>query len=148
MRTIILLTISNLFMNLAWYGHLKFRNNALWIAILVSWGIAFFEYLFQVPANRIGSYEWTVPQLKVTPGMHHADRLHARGFRALSFAGAVELPRLLFAHRGRGLFRVQILGLCVQCNPHRASARFARWTRSIFSWLMCTPPKTRSRRAS
>ncbi len=65
MRTIILLTISNLFMNLAWYGHLKFRNHALWIAILVSWGIAFFEYLFQVPANRIGSYEWTVPQLKV-----------------------------------------------------------------------------------
>src|SRR6266850_2524311 len=65
MRTIILLTISNLFMNLAWYGHLKFRNYPLWIAILVSWGIAFFEYIFQVPANRIGSYEWTVPQLKV-----------------------------------------------------------------------------------
>jgi len=40
-------------------------QHALWIAILVSWGIAFFEYLFQVPANRIGSYEWTVPQLKV-----------------------------------------------------------------------------------
>ena len=65
MRTIILLTISNLFMNLAWYGHLKFRNSALWMAILVSWGIALFEYIFQVPANRIGSYEWTVPQLKV-----------------------------------------------------------------------------------
>src|SRR5712672_1586168 len=65
MRTIILLTISNLFMNLAWYGHLKFRNYALWIVILMSWGIAFFEYLFQVPANRIGSSEWTLPQLKV-----------------------------------------------------------------------------------
>ena len=65
MRTIILLTMSNLFMNLAWYGHLKFRNYPLWIAILVSWGIALFEYIFQVPANRIGSYEWTVPQLKV-----------------------------------------------------------------------------------
>ena len=52
-------------MNLAWYGHLKFRNCALWIAVLASWGIAFFEYLFQVPANRIGSYQWTVPQLKV-----------------------------------------------------------------------------------
>jgi uncharacterized protein (DUF486 family) len=65
MRTIILLAISNLFMNLAWYGHLKFRNCALWIAVLASWGIAFFEYLFQVPANRIGSYQWTVPQLKV-----------------------------------------------------------------------------------
>ena len=65
MRTIILLAISNLFMNLAWYGHLKFRNSALWIAVLASWGIAFFEYLFQVPANRIGSYQWTVPQLKI-----------------------------------------------------------------------------------
>ena len=65
MRTIVLLTISNLFMNLAWYGHLKFRDRALWLAILVSWGIAFFEYLFQVPANRVGSREWTVPQLKI-----------------------------------------------------------------------------------
>jgi uncharacterized protein (DUF486 family) len=52
-------------MNLAWYGHLKFRNRALWIAVLANWGIAFFEYLFQVPANRIGSHQWTVPQLKV-----------------------------------------------------------------------------------
>jgi uncharacterized protein (DUF486 family) len=65
MRTIILLTASNLFMNLAWYGHLKFRIYPIWIAILASWGIAFFEYLFQVPANRIGSDEWTVPQLKI-----------------------------------------------------------------------------------
>jgi uncharacterized protein (DUF486 family) len=52
-------------MNLAWYGHLKFRDSPLWIAVLVSWGIAFLEYLFQVPANRIGSYEWTVPQPKI-----------------------------------------------------------------------------------
>ena len=65
MKTIVLLTISNAFMNLAWYGHLKFRNQALWLVILASWGLAFFEYCFQVPANRIGSYEWTVPQLKV-----------------------------------------------------------------------------------
>jgi uncharacterized protein (DUF486 family) len=65
MRTIILLAISNLFMNLAWYGHLKFRNSPLWIAVLASWAMAFFEYLFQLPANRIGSDQWTVPQLKV-----------------------------------------------------------------------------------
>jgi uncharacterized protein len=64
-KTIILLTVSNIFMNLAWYGHLKFRNEPLWIVILASWGLAFFEYIFQVPANPIGSYEWTVPQLKV-----------------------------------------------------------------------------------
>jgi hypothetical protein len=64
-KTIILLTISNLFMNLAWYGHLKFKDQPLWIVILVSWGVAFFEYLFQVPANRLGSDQWSVPQLKV-----------------------------------------------------------------------------------
>jgi uncharacterized protein (DUF486 family) len=65
MKTVLLLILSNTFMNLAWYGHLKFRDKPLWIVILVSWGIAFFEYVFQVPANRIGSYEWSVPQLKV-----------------------------------------------------------------------------------
>ena len=64
MRTIFLLTISNIFMTFAWYGHLKHRNIALWRVILISWGIAFFEYLFQVPANRIGSYEFTSAQLK------------------------------------------------------------------------------------
>ena len=65
MKTIILLVLSNTFMNLAWYGHLKFKHSALWIAILVSWGIALFEYIFQVPANRLGSDQWTVPQLKI-----------------------------------------------------------------------------------
>jgi uncharacterized protein (DUF486 family) len=64
MRTIILLTISNIFMTFAWYGHLKYRTSALWKVILVSWGIAFFEYCFQVPANRIGSYEFNTAQLK------------------------------------------------------------------------------------
>jgi hypothetical protein len=52
---IVLLTISNTFMTFAWYGHLKFEKTALWIVVLVSWGIAFFEYCFQVPANRIGN---------------------------------------------------------------------------------------------
>ena len=65
MKTITLLFISNTFMNLAWYGHLKFKDQPLWIVILASWGIAFFEYMFQVPANRIGSNEWSVTQLKV-----------------------------------------------------------------------------------
>jgi uncharacterized protein (DUF486 family) len=64
MRTILLLTISNIFMTFAWYGHLKYRHAALWKAILVSWGIAFFEYCFQVPANRLGSYEFNGAQLK------------------------------------------------------------------------------------
>lgn len=64
MRTIVLLTISNIFMTFAWYGHLKFRNVPLWKVIVASWGIAFFEYCFQVPANRVGSYEFNGAQLK------------------------------------------------------------------------------------
>ena len=61
---IVLLLISNIFMTFAWYGHLKFKNTALWIVILVSWGIAFVEYCFQVPANRIGSQYFETAQLK------------------------------------------------------------------------------------
>ena len=59
-----LLTISNIFMTFAWYGHLRHRSSALWIVILVSWGIAFFEYCFQVPANRIGYNYYNAAQLK------------------------------------------------------------------------------------
>lgn len=63
--TALLLVISNVFMTLAWYGHLKFKDKPLWLAILASWAIAFFEYLFQVPGNRIGSTNYTLMQLKV-----------------------------------------------------------------------------------
>ena len=62
---ILMLTISNVFMTFAWYGHLRHKSTALWIVILVSWGIAFFEYCLQVPANRIGSNYFSVTQLKV-----------------------------------------------------------------------------------
>ena len=61
---IILLTISNVFMTFAWYGHLRFKHTALWIVILVSWLIAFVEYCFQVPANRIGHQYFDAAQLK------------------------------------------------------------------------------------
>jgi len=61
---IFLLLISNIFMTFAWYGHLKFKSSALWAVILVSWGIAFFEYCFQVPANRIGYSTYNAAQLK------------------------------------------------------------------------------------
>ena len=64
MTTIVLLTISNIFMTFAWYGHLKYRQAPLFKVILISWGIAFFEYCFQVPGNRIGSYEFSAVQLK------------------------------------------------------------------------------------
>lgn len=64
MRTIALLTISNVFMTIAWYGHLRHKEVALWKAILVSWLIAFVEYCFQVPANRYGHGQFTAAQLK------------------------------------------------------------------------------------
>jgi len=60
-----MLTCSNIFMNAAWYGHLKYKSSPLIVAILASWGIAFFEYCLQVPANRIGNEALTVTQLKV-----------------------------------------------------------------------------------
>lgn len=62
---IIMLVISNVFMTFAWYGHLKFKSTALIAVILVSWGLAFFEYIFQVPANRLGSEYYTTAQLKI-----------------------------------------------------------------------------------
>ena len=64
MRTIVLLLISNVFMTFAWYGHLKYKDTALWKVVLTSWGIAFFEYCFQVPANRLGSSQFSTAQLK------------------------------------------------------------------------------------
>jgi uncharacterized protein len=64
MRTIILLTLSNVFMTIAWYGHLKYKNSPLFKVILISWFIAFVEYCFQVPANRIGHNQFSAAQLK------------------------------------------------------------------------------------
>lgn len=61
---VLLLTASNIFMTFAWYGHLKFKSASLWTVILVSWGIAFFEYCLQVPANRIGHEHYSAAQLK------------------------------------------------------------------------------------
>ncbi|HEX2881082.1 MAG TPA: DMT family protein [Polyangiaceae bacterium] len=65
MLTILLLIASNLFMTVAWYGHLKYKESPLWLAILASWGIAFFEYCLQVPANRWGYGQFSAFQLKV-----------------------------------------------------------------------------------
>jgi len=64
MLTVALLTVSNVFMTFAWYGHLKYKNAALWKVVLISWGIAFLEYCFQVPANRIGHGQFDAAQLK------------------------------------------------------------------------------------
>jgi len=64
LRTVLLLVASNTFMTVAWYGHLRFKDRALWIVVLASWGIAFFEYCLAVPANRFGSYAYSPAELK------------------------------------------------------------------------------------
>ncbi len=64
MQTLFLLLLSNVFMTFAWYGHLKFKHLPLLTVILVSWGIALFEYMLMVPANRIGHGQFTAAQLK------------------------------------------------------------------------------------
>jgi uncharacterized protein len=65
-QTVLLLVVSNLFMTVAWYAHLKELNTRPWyVAAFVSWGVALFEYLFQVPANRIGHSEYSVAKLKI-----------------------------------------------------------------------------------
>jgi uncharacterized protein (DUF486 family) len=65
-QTVLLLVLSNVFMTFAWYAHLKELSSKPWlIAALVSWGVALFEYLLQVPANRIGHTVMSVPQLKI-----------------------------------------------------------------------------------
>ena len=66
MQTILLLTLSNVFMTFAWYGHLgSLKEKAWYVAVFASWGIAFFEYLLQVPANRIGSRDYSFAELKI-----------------------------------------------------------------------------------
>lgn len=62
---IVLLTISNIFMTFAWYGHLRFKSAPLWLVIVASWGIAFFEYILMVPANRWGHHVYTATELKI-----------------------------------------------------------------------------------
>jgi uncharacterized protein len=61
---VLLLIGSNVFMTLAWYGHLKFTDRPIWLVIFAAWGIAFFEYCLQVPANRLGHVVYSAPQLK------------------------------------------------------------------------------------
>lgn len=65
MKTVILLVISNIFMTLAWYGHLKYKEKPIVWVILISWSVALLEYVFQVPANRIGSQTFSITQLKI-----------------------------------------------------------------------------------
>lgn len=65
MKTVLLLVCSNVFMTMAWYGHLKYKSVGLWTVIFASWLIALPEYMLQVPANRFGHATFTAPQLKI-----------------------------------------------------------------------------------
>ena len=101
---IALLIGSNIFMTFAWYGHLKFTDRPLWIVILVSWGIAFFEYCLQVPGNRIGYSRLQPRAIEDNPGNHHAGRF--RGVLDFVFerCDQMESPRRLRADRRGGVF--------------------------------------------
>ena len=97
-----LLLLSNTFMTIAWYGHLRFRKAPLIVAILASWGIAFFEYTLQVPANRIGYRALSAYQLKV---MQEAITLVVFMIFAALWLGegrAAAVPGLVRADPGRG----------------------------------------------
>jgi uncharacterized protein (DUF486 family) len=103
MTTIVLLTISNIFMTFAWYGHLKYRQAPLFKVIVISWGIALFEYCFQVPANRIGSYEFSAVQLKTIQEVITLT-VFSGVLRVISRrTNQVELHRWICADRGGGV---------------------------------------------
>ena len=84
LTTIALLCISNVFMTFAWYGHLKFKDQPLWLVIVASWGIAFVEYCFAVPANRWGSAVYSAAELK---GIQEIVTLSVFGVFAWAYLG-------------------------------------------------------------
>ena len=109
LRSVILLLLSNCFMTAAWYGHLKFKSAPLWLAILASWGLAFFEYTLQVPANRLGYGPMSAYQLKILQEcitlvvfIVFAARVLGEGFKlryALSFALIFIAVAVAFYHK-------------------------------------------------
>lgn len=126
-ETVVLLFVSNIFMTLAWYGHLRLQQSGvssnwpLMGVVVFSWGIAFFEYCFQVPANRLGfsgnGGPFSLVQLKRYPGVRVADSLcHCRQYplsgsdASLESCGGVPLPRR------RSLFCVHGVSLMVVSN--------------------------------
>ena len=107
MTTIVLLTISNIFMTFAWYGHLKYRSTPLPKVILISWLIASLEYCFQVPANRIGSYEFTTAQLKTIQEVITLTVFSVFSVLYLKESLRVELPGGVRDDGGRGVRNLQ-----------------------------------------
>jgi len=103
----VLLTISNIFMTFAWYGHLKYRQAPLFKVIIVSWGIAFFEYCFQVPANRIGSYDVSTVRLKTIQEMITLTVFSVFSVLYQGRTHQAELPCGVRADRGGGVCDLQ-----------------------------------------
>ena len=105
--TVGLLVLSNIFMTFAWYGHLKNLSDRKWyVAAIISWGIALFEYLLQVPANRIGATELSLPKLKNYSGSHNADGLCAVRIVLYESADKARLPVGGTLPARRGLFHL------------------------------------------
>ena len=90
---ILMLVASNVFMTFAWYGHLKFKTSPLWIAVIASWGIAFFEYWLAVPANRIGQEVYSAAELKTIQEV--VTLLVFAGFSVLYLREAITINHLI-----------------------------------------------------
>ncbi len=102
-----LLTLSNIFMTFAWYAHLKNLSGRSWfVAALLSWGIALFEYLLQVPANRIGYTTLSLPQLKILQEIITAGGVRALCHFLYAYSTPAGLPLGGFVHGRRGLVHV------------------------------------------
>ncbi len=100
---IVMLALSNLFMTIAWYGHLKFTGKPLWIVVMASWGIAFFEYWLAVPANRIGIQVYSPAELKTMQEV--ITLLVFAGFSVLYLGEKLTVNHLVgFAFIGLGAF--------------------------------------------
>ena len=92
---VLLLAGSNVFMTFAWYGHLKHKSAPLWLVIMASWGIAFFEYLLMVPANRLGSNFYSVTQLKMALHIQQSCNFNLYPFPTSRFRGFQVLVSML-----------------------------------------------------
>src|ERR1700743_1688982 len=100
---IVLLICSNVFMTFAWYGHLKYKTKPIFIVIVASWGIAFFEYLLQVPANRWGNSVYSAPQLKIIQEVITLTVFAVFAVCYLDVETSLEPPRRVHLHsRGGG----------------------------------------------
>jgi Putative member of DMT superfamily (DUF486) len=139
-RTIVLLAISNVFMTFAWYAHLRNLHDKPWfIAALLSWALALLEYLFQVPANRIGYSQYSVGQLKISSGRYYPFGL--RALRHLLHAAATQARFSVGCplHGRRGVFHVSLV--ITHEDLTNAMERTANRSTSTFKMTFTTSPR-------